>query len=209
MSHTTVVIRRSKKYEKLLTERLGASGNGLSELMRSVREKLSHQLATDLAALASTRNQFAHDINVEHLKDVVLFVATINRIEEALSHVLSDYKMEPVCEDELRTSPPKEKIVYVPSPSAAKIVTVHGVSSMIVIGAVLIALSVLLALINGGFTEATTYTVQEPVHRWWWFDGTRDVVMAETQWRFPMFLLLGGSITCAVGAALQLVKSKD
>ena len=209
MNHTAIVINRAKKYEKLLTERLGASGSGLNELKQSVQDKLPRQLAGDLAALAFTRNQFAHDTDVDRIKDEEYFVELINRIEDEFSNVLPDYNSEPIHKDDLRPSSPKETFVRVPGPSVKETVTIHNVPPLIVLGVILIGISLLLAFFNGGFTEASTYTIQEPVHRWWWWDGKRDVVMAESHWKLSMYLLFAGSISCALGTAFYfLAKSK-
>ena len=63
-SDIDLVIRRSKRLERLLREELAATGRGLHELVTSVERDLPRPLVRRLRFIATVRNKLVHDDRV-------------------------------------------------------------------------------------------------------------------------------------------------
>jgi hypothetical protein len=66
-SDIDLVIRRSKRLERLLREEMAAKGRGLHELTSSVERQLPDGLVRRLRFIATVRNKLVHDDDVHQI----------------------------------------------------------------------------------------------------------------------------------------------
>jgi hypothetical protein len=84
MGDIELVVSHAKKFEALLENRFGARGRGLHEKVSSVEAQLPAEAVKKLRYVATIRNKFVHEENVNHLEDREGFLQTCRFVEQAL-----------------------------------------------------------------------------------------------------------------------------
>jgi hypothetical protein len=84
MGDIELVVSHAKKFEALLEKRFGARGRGLHEKVSSVEAQLPAEAVKKLRYVATIRNKFVHEDNVNDLDDREGFLQTCGLVEQAL-----------------------------------------------------------------------------------------------------------------------------
>ncbi len=81
-----LVIRLSKRLERLLEEKYGAQGKGLHEKTMSVAGRVDPLTVRKLHYIAAIRNKLVHDDSYERLDDRQSFINACHQAEAALTY---------------------------------------------------------------------------------------------------------------------------
>ncbi|OEE68721.1 DUF4145 domain-containing protein [Enterovibrio norvegicus FF-33] len=83
MDDIAVVVRQSRRLERLLKEHYHAQGRGLHELVTSCQERLPHDVIAKLRFVATIRNKTVHEDGYE-VDDMRGFVSACKQCEKEL-----------------------------------------------------------------------------------------------------------------------------
>lgn len=84
MNDYELAIKYSKNLERLLKDRLGATGKGLHECTSSVEGKLDVKIVKKLRYIATIRNKLVHDADYGKIDNKGLFKDAYNEVLRAL-----------------------------------------------------------------------------------------------------------------------------
>jgi hypothetical protein len=84
LSDINLVIRKSKKYETVLTKNYGAVGKGLHEKISSIENLIEVDLIKSLRLVATVRNKLLHDDDYKKIDNREGFLKACLHIEKSL-----------------------------------------------------------------------------------------------------------------------------
>ena len=84
MSDIDLAVTRSKRLERLLEQKLGATGKGLHQKASSVEGRLPPQLLRDLRLVATVRNKLVHEDDYKRIEDRSRFLRACDDAERGL-----------------------------------------------------------------------------------------------------------------------------
>lgn len=83
MAEIELVIKKTRKLETLLRNHYYAKGNGLHELTNDVKDRLPHDILSQLHYIATVRNKTVHEDGFK-LEDQAKFIKACHICEKAL-----------------------------------------------------------------------------------------------------------------------------
>lgn len=83
MDDIAVVIKRSRRMEKLLREHYHAEGKGLHQLINSSQKRLPHDVIEKLRFIATIRNKTVHEDDFQ-IDNIQQFIKTCDECEKEL-----------------------------------------------------------------------------------------------------------------------------
>lgn len=111
MSDYELVIKRCKRLEALLEERLGAQGRGLHEKVSSIQSQLPQPLVRKLRFVATVRNRLIHEVTIDRLDDPEGFQRACDDAEQMIASLLQptftskSTRITGYCPANVRTAP--------------------------------------------------------------------------------------------------------
>ncbi len=133
MDHTGIVIHHSKRFETILRSHFGGEKFGLGDLVIAAHQRLPIALREKLKHFTFIRNQFAHDLETNRIRDVKGFVVLVNFIELELARVFPHYVPLIIYEADFLPPTPferivvKEKVVYVREPNTRELLQIYSI----------------------------------------------------------------------------------
>lgn len=87
MSDIDLAVTRAKRLERLLEQKLGATGKGLHQKANSVEARLPAELVRKLRLVATVRNKLVHEDDYKRIEDRRGFLRACDEAERGLKAI--------------------------------------------------------------------------------------------------------------------------